>query len=235
VSESAKGKQGGLPDFPTGRFLPETPRGQAPPEFADLAPTPRVFRIFLDEAKSVKKFPTMAANFVWVKGASSPSATVGVRFNSNDASDVEMSEGMVLGGFAFVQLFLTHDAQPGEYVDLMVGRASERLFIVNPSVITSTVTLAKGNNGEQGRGTVAAGATATLSAANATRRRLHAVNEGAFPVRIGLASGAALTDIVGYLLDSGEAITLETTDAIEIYGLSTNGGDTYVSFVEERD
>lgn len=76
-------------------------------------------RINLDTAR-ISEFWGLAGEFLYVEEVSSISARAQIRLNRNTNPDIDLRLGTVVKTI-FQSFFLTHDAQPAEWIDLIVG------------------------------------------------------------------------------------------------------------------
>lgn len=233
--EPFRGPRGTIPPDWTGRLNPQTPASPAAGDFNLNAPEVRRIRIPLDNAQVAAKYE-ITGNCIWVVQASSPAANCIIRLNRDTSDGIPLSAGLAMRTPNFSKVYIENTAQPGAWIELIHFLAEFDFQIVNPGSLVATVTLAKATTGEQGTATIVAGAASTtLLAADATRRRVTVVCEGPYPVRVGYASGTALSDTVGLYLDVGETHDFLATDAVEVRAPSTNPADTFVSWIREND
>jgi len=78
-----------------------------------------VRRISLDTAR-INESLSLAGEYLFVKKSSSASAAMTVRLNQIRNDPFELEAGVLIETI-FAQLYLTNDAQPGEWLDLIIG------------------------------------------------------------------------------------------------------------------
>lgn len=102
----------GLPGIST--FLPSQVGGIKP---LPQTPAIRTTRIDLGTARSDAKLEA-SGDFLWAQVASSSSANVRVAFSDTSNGAFLAKEGFFLAGVPFSPLYLTNDAQSGEWIEL---------------------------------------------------------------------------------------------------------------------
>lgn len=196
----------------------------------------RVLRVPLDVANVAPgKRITITGNLLWAVNASSPSANARIRFNHPDGDGLPVTEGFAMRTPNFQEIWIENAAQPGEFLELVYFISYFDFFVVNPGSVTSTVTLAKANNGANARFALVAGVNTTVLAADATRRLFVLKNEGPHPCRVGWDAATVVSDTVGILLNVGESIALEGTDAVIARNLTGAPADTIINLVTVLD
>lgn len=188
---------------------------QAPPTFAVDAARVNIQTIELDVAQINKRIEFGASNFIWALDATSLTATLTMRLNSQQNSPIPFKKGLVIRNLAFSTVYITHDAQPGESITFFIVRQGEGNLLVENAVLeASQVTETKATVLD----TVADVSCPNLAVtqvlpANAQRREAIIQNIGIAAVRAGDGN---VTATRGFRLDAGATIILSTTEAISI-------------------
>jgi len=222
MGQSGKRAQGASDGYVIrgGKAYPIADEGMAAPQFADLAAPPKTIRIPLDAAASHKREIIGASSFIWVVDASSPTATTSIQF-ANDSGTVKLTEGFLLGGFFFSEIYKTHAAQAGAWIDIMVGRSNSQFFAVNPAYQVSTFVPAPNTVCVGNTWTMAGAGVETILAADGNRQRCIVQNRSlADVIRVGYLGEATATD--GFQLVPGDTHEFLGTAAIDCYGPSAN-------------
>jgi len=94
-------------------------------EKGDIA-EPRVFRIYLDNAKS-KEFWSFSGNYFCLLDASHNDAWIKVNFNRVETDPIKFEKGLIIRR-PFTKFWVTSDAQSGKWVDILVGATSPKLL-----------------------------------------------------------------------------------------------------------
>ena len=133
----------------------------------------------------------------------------------------------------YSKIYIYHSAQSGKYLKLMRGFGTRSIFAGfeddSGETANSDLVTALGNSSAIATGQISVGTSSTvIKAANTNRKRItiKVPASAANPVYIGV-SGVTTGD--GHCLDPGDAITLNTTDAI--YGDAAAA--TTVTYLEE--
>lgn len=202
-----------------GAVVPVAIPQKAIPEFGLDPNAIRVITIPLDTALKDHEVD-VTGTVLWAVNASSLSAAMDVKLQTQRNDKIPVSKGFFLRGARFSHLYITAAAQAGESITLLLAKETgDKLEIINPSSdFTSVSTSKSANLGSVADVTVAHGAAAAVClAADATRREALIYNSGTVDVRIGDSNiGAAR----GTWLPAGQEITLATTDDIYAYNPS---------------
>lgn len=76
-------------------------------------------RIHLDTARDLDQL-SMAGDFIYVEQVSSKSASASILLNRNTNDPIDLEIGVVIKTI-FCSLFITHAAQAGEWIDIIIG------------------------------------------------------------------------------------------------------------------
>ena len=76
-------------------------------------------RIYLDTARILERWG-ISGEFLYVEQSSSSSANIQLMLNRNTNDPLDLVAGVKIKTL-FTQLFLTHNAQPGEWIDILIG------------------------------------------------------------------------------------------------------------------
>jgi len=76
-------------------------------------------RIHLDRARVVEPL-LIAGEFIYVEEVSSASASASICLNQNQNDPLDLIQGTEIKTI-FVAMYLTNEAQPGEWIDLLIG------------------------------------------------------------------------------------------------------------------
>lgn len=91
-------------------------------EFAE----PKIFRFNLDTART-KEHISFAGNFISLIDSSNAVAWVKINFNRIENDQTKFTKGLSIRR-PYTQFWLTHDAQAGEWVDILAGAVSPGLL-----------------------------------------------------------------------------------------------------------
>lgn len=200
-----------------GRFYPVDEPAHAPARYGDYAPIPKVYRLDLGSARTNEKMG-IGGSFIWAYKASGTGVSVDLKFNSQQADNMTFYVGTSLSGLKFSEVFVTHAAQAGGWIDFFVVDQGQNIRSLNPANVFTAVTITKpGDFATLADVTVtAAAAAAIVAAANATRKEIIIQSDPANTqeIRIGDSNTAAARGIV---LEVGSTLILETTDVIYAY------------------
>jgi hypothetical protein len=217
-----------------GYRIPEEVLTNAPLELGINAPFFQVISLTLDAARGDEEI-IFSGNFVWAYDASDLEAVVNIKFNNQLSTALPFYRGQVVKGQPFSRLFITHDAQAGKTIELLVVRQSGEFSIENPGSLFNAVTVTKASNAWSGADVtiVAAAASAVILAADATRVSaiVTALSTNTQEVRIGL--NIAATAAKGIPLSPGESVSIDGTAAI--YGYTGAGADQVVAISVTQD
>lgn len=205
---------------------------QAPPTFAVDAARVNIQTIELDVAQINKRIEFGASNFIWALDATSLTATLSMRLNSQQNSPIPFKKGLVIRNLAFSTVYITHDAQPGQSITFFIVRQGEGNLLVENAVLeASQVTETKPTILNTIVDVSAPTATTTqVLAANANRREAIIQNWDASHVVIG-DSNVAQTR--GHRLALGASIILTVTEAISVR--NDSGGVARITVLEIED
>ena len=197
-----------------GRSFPIDAPAQAPARYGDFAPVPKIHRIDLGVERVGVKMG-IGGSFIWAYKASSTGVVVDFQFNSQQADKMSFYVGTSLAGLKFSEVFVSHAAQAGGWIDFFVIDQGSGITGLNPANVFTSVTLAKPTStGSPVAVTItAAAAAAALVAADATRHELIVQSDPANvqDIRVGdLNTGAAR----GLVLQPGDVLTLKVTDTL---------------------
>ena len=171
-------------------------------------------RIHLDDARALERI-SIAGEFLYVEEVSSASAGALIRFNRNTNDALDLDYGTVVKT-VFTDIFINNDAQPDEWIDIVVGINFEYYK-------------------QQGLDILAAEAQACIiltnvgvgnvvAAANPCNRvlvRAHTANGGTVWIDF---SQAGVVNAC-YELTAGDAISVPCNNTDRINGWFTVGGD----------
>jgi len=76
-------------------------------------------RIHLDTARDLEAWH-VSGEYIYVEQVSSESARASIRLNRNTNDELDLLAGVKIET-VFKQIYLTHTAQPGEWLDLLIG------------------------------------------------------------------------------------------------------------------
>lgn len=215
-----------------GRFYPEPAQGVAPRQFALNANRVKTRKILLDNAREHERV-NIGGVFLWAVEASSRTAKMYVSLSEESGDQgIPFKEGSAFQGVPFSSVWITNDAQAGEWLTLVyVVSAEGQINIDNPGALFTSVSLVRPSTaGDAADVTIANGATNTI-AADATRSALiigfHPDNTG--NLRTGPAAAAAR----GRIGQPGIEHIYDTTAAIKIH--NDTGANQVYSVVTEND
>lgn len=170
-------------------------------------------RLNLDNARQREQW-TQAGEFLYVQGVSSKSASAQVRLNRNTNDPIDLELGTLIKTI-FIQIHITHAAQPGEWIDLITGINFEyyKKGLLSDAEAQACLIL-----------TNAAPNVNTVAAAHVCNRallRAHTGNAGTAWIDFGIAAVVNAC----YELTAGDAISIPLSNTDRINGLFTAGGD----------
>lgn len=199
-----------------GTLLPHATPVEAPPAYGVDPNRILIVTFPLDDARDIERYFTGACNFIWALEATSLTASISLRFQSQrQSSVVPFSQGQWIKGIRFDTLFLTNTAQAGASITFfMLREGPDSIDAFNPSAAAATVNLALPTVIDTVADvSLATAATTQILPALATRHNTQVSNLSGNPreIRIGdLNTGAAR----GRELNPGETILIEGTEAI---------------------
>jgi len=206
----------------------------APFELGVNAPFFQIVSLALDVARNNEEI-IFSGNFVWAFDASDLEAVVNIKFNNQLSTALPFYRGQVVKGQPFSRLFITHAAQAGKTINLLVVRQSGDFSIENPGSLFNAVTVTKASNAWSGADVtiVAAAPSAVILAADATRVSaiVTALSTNTQEVRIGL--NIAATAAKGIPLAPGESVSIDGTAAL--YGYTGAGVNQTVAISVTQD
>lgn len=226
---------------PGGRVYPIDYPAQAPQRFGRFSPVIKVQRIALDDARDDVRIQIGGSMF-WAQNASSLTASMDVRFNTEQSDKVKVTWGFSIGGLKFSEIYVTNSAQAGEYIDILVVVEDVNLRTLNPNNVNNAVTILGTVTVDQAKNSVfetaadvtvtAAAAAAEILAANTDRVSaiITSVSTNTQEVRIGDGDTGAAR---GVQLNPGESLEIETTAAI--YAYTPAGSDVVLSIAYTED
>lgn len=214
------------------RFHPVAREGDSLPEFGIDANRVGIRKISLDTAIKNKEIE-IGGNFLWGVEASSVGAAMQIAFQDTFGDTLPFGKGSVIKGVRFSRLYITADAQPGEFITLLYAvDESGVMEIVNPSADTKSVELTKATGLESlVDKAVGSGAVESILPANASRRDaiVQVLSTSANGARVGDAN---INGGRGIELLPGAAVTLKTTN--ELFAVGISGTSTLlVSYTED--
>lgn len=216
-----------------GRIYPVDYPKNAPARYGDFSPTPKIYRIDLDSARSAKKMGIGGA-FIWAYRASDTSAEVSIQFNNEMSDKMVFQVGSAIGGFKFAEVFVTHEAQAGKWVDFWVIDQAAGINLLNPANVFTSVSLAKQPTLETVADVTvtAAAAAAVVLAANADRKSalIQSPATNTQDIRLGDSDTGAAR---GLILAPGDTMQVDVTD--NIYAYTAAGTDQTLSIVYTED
>lgn len=198
------------------RIVPHPVPSESSPLYGVDAQTIDVRTIDLTNARIEEELNIGARDVIWVIDATSLTANLPVRYNSQAGGLVVLKKGMFLAGVPFSQLFLNNEAQAGESITLFTAREGQNLIrIDNPASDASLVTFTKPSVLDTITDVACANAAVTqVLAALSTRRKAMIQNLSASAdVRIGDSN---VTATRGTRLGPGELYEVETTESIHV-------------------
>lgn len=209
------------------RIYPQSWPGDAPREFGIAANTVKVKRIVLTAARAVPYMYEIAGSVIWAVAASSLGALATIHLGDEALSSdgIPFQQGMYVRGLRFSRVYVSNLAQPGEWIDFLTAvEGPDQIQIENPGATLLNVVLAKATVLDTAADVVivAAAAAAIVKAALVTQRAVIITSLAANTqvCRIGDAATAAAR---GLELGIGDAVTIETTEAI--YGWTAAGAN----------
>ena len=90
---------------------------------------PVIKRYYLDTARTNEQVSIAGDYFVLINSSSQP-ATIDVSFNNMNANAITFTSGLKIK-IPFAQFFITHTAQAGEWVDILIGSTTPLLEIID--------------------------------------------------------------------------------------------------------
>jgi hypothetical protein len=199
------------------RLTPFDMPASAPSQYGHFAPQPKVTRVLLDVARVSEKM-SLGGSFIWAYRTSDTTANMDIQFNSQQADGINFTLGMSMGGLAFSEVYLTHDAQAGKWIDLFVIREDLDMRALNPANIFTSVTATKATTAESVTdATLNNGANTVLDAADTTRRSAIVQADPGNTVIIRIALETLATAAIGHILQPGESLSFDGTAAINAY------------------
>ncbi|KKN30028.1 hypothetical protein LCGC14_0838010 [marine sediment metagenome] len=197
-----------------GRTFPVDIPGGAPPLYGVDTAFINIVKIPLDDVRSDVRFEFGAANFIWALDATSLTAELSIKFNSQRNSAVPFKKGMSIGPIDFAEVFVSNLAQTGESITFFTVRTAPQFMqFINPSASFSEVSLTKPSVLD----TVAdvscanAAATSVLGSFATKRSAMFQNKDGAATVQIGDNNVSATR---GINLGPGDVITIDTTESV---------------------
>lgn len=213
-----------------GRYYPVNQEGFASPEYGRGAPILKKKYFLLTNARDLEKIE-IAGSTLWALNASSFTATINIRINTQQDDPFEFSLGMFIRGTPFSRVYVSNDAQAGEWIEIAYMAEDPRFIgkmeIANPASQFNEVDLVKPASFVTVADVNVNGATGLVLAALATRRVAIisnlAVNPN--PVRVGdVNTGAAR----GAEIPIGGSASIYSTDDIYVYSAgNSNIGVSY--------
>ena len=213
------GVEGGIPAQPY--FDPVNSAN--PGQFGQDTGKPKSRIFLLDAVTADQTIALGASTFIWVRRASSATASMDVTFDHDRTGSLRLTQGFFLSGMSFSILNLTHAAQAGEWIEIVYGP----LFspnAVNPSEAVSTFT-------PEPRSALTVFHDSTLAtttvhpvlAANAKRQRAVVQNVGPDDFRVGyVIGGSGVSSTTGFILTAGESMEFFGTGQISIWTPTPN-------------
>jgi hypothetical protein len=201
----------------------EVPASQ--PEFGINANIIKVRRLDLTAARDLDNLD-LGGTTIWIPRASSGGAWIDVRVNDQLRDPLRFQLGMFVRGVPFSRLYVSSDAQAGEWIDVAIVRENtwDNIEVVNPSIQFAEIDLTPATVLDTAADVVivAAAAAAVVKAPLATQRTafIHSLVTNGQPVRIGDAAVGAAR---GMVLNPGETLVISTTEAI--YGWTAAGAN----------
>jgi hypothetical protein len=150
---------------------------------------------------------------LWVVNASSPTALARITIN-RVGDGIPVSLGFAMRTPPFNRIFVSNTAQAAQFLEVVYFRSQFDFFVVNPSIASPTISVAKPTSGANARIALAPGVNSALVNADATRRAVIVKNEGPDQVRVAW-NATPPTDSLGIPLAAGESITLEGTPELD--------------------
>lgn len=215
-----------------GRFYPEPAQGVAPRQFALNANRVKTRKILLDTAREHERVH-VGGVFLWAVEASSRTAKMYVSLSEESGDQgIPFKEGSAFQGVPFSSVWITNDAQAGEWITLVyVVSAEGQINIDNPGALFTSVDLVKATTAsDTADQSIANGATVTI-AANASRRALviYAKSTNTGSLRTGPTAAAAR----GRELQPGIEHIWNVTAAIKVH--NDSGAAQTFGYAEETD
>lgn len=106
--------------------------GQSPEEFGRAASRIGIVTIPLDNARQQQEF-TIGGTMLWAINASTIGAQLTVQFQDYTSAEIPYSKGLSIRGVRYSKLYLTNEAQAGEFITLLYAVEAEGgLQIDNP-------------------------------------------------------------------------------------------------------
>lgn len=171
-------------------------------------------RLNLDTARDLELWPN-TGEFLYIENVSSKSAKATVRLNRNNNDPIDLELGTQIKTI-FIQLHITHTAQPGEWIDIITGINFEYYKESQDSILSAEaqpcLILTKPAPGN---------VVAPAHPCNRVLIRAHTGNAGT--VWIDFATAAVVNAC--YELTAGDAISSPCSNTNRINGNFTAGGD----------
>jgi len=222
-----------------GNITPITPGAQAPREYGLDANVLQTIPFALDAARDKERLE-FGGSMIWAYAASSLTAQIDIHINTQQSHPITFQKGMMMRGVPFSRLFITHAAQAGESITLIIAVEGEseikerrRIQVENAAEGYTAVTLAKATDLQTiADVTLGAAATTQILAANALRRVVFISNliGNTQTFRIGDNNAAAAR---GVPLAPGETIIVSGTDTIYGYNPGAAGEDVAVMWTAD--
>lgn len=103
----------------SGVGMPVPDEGRAPLPFGANAQSVRYRRIDLTTARTRARISIGAANCIAIFGSTGPVAYALASFGERDEDKIPLREGLILRGVSFRELYLTHIAQPDQFLGVL--------------------------------------------------------------------------------------------------------------------
>lgn len=170
-------------------------------------------RIHLDTARALEPM-TITGDFLYVENVSSKSALATIRLNRNTNDPIDLEFGSIVKT-VFTEIHITHAAQPGEWIDLIVGINFEYYKEQGGILVAEAQPCIILTN---------AGVGNVVAAANPCNRvliRAHTGNAGTVWIDFNQAGVVNAC----YELTAGDAISVPCSNTDRVNGWFTVGGD----------
>jgi len=202
-----------------GQYFPVPLEGQARDEFGRDSNRIGIITIPLDNAREQEEL-TIGGSILWAIDASSIGAKLTVSFQDYTSAAIPYSQGLMIRGVRYSQVYLTNTAQPGESITLMYAvETAGGLQIENPQLDAGEVNINNPGSfavlSSQADATVGNSVSNVVAAAASAREViLQADSANTDTIRIGDSNiGTAR----GTELQPGQSIVLTTKGTISAF------------------
>lgn len=129
------------PGNPTGQVFPIPFEGNSPQRFGSQSNRVGIKTIPLDDAMSEEEI-AIGGTLLWAITASKIGPLIEVQLNDRTSGKIPYGQGQMIRGVPFSSIFITHDAQPGQYITFLYATEEYgQIQIDNPMQETGAIEL----------------------------------------------------------------------------------------------